>query len=106
MDFSGTRSRRVSITEPSLVNVIRLVKGVRPGGLVATTAPFQDPARWAAFDWLKLAVEVMTIAAAAIAVKEIKVKRLLLILFSFPIIVDTILLLSSRITVDGSTKHR
>jgi hypothetical protein len=68
---------------PSLVNEIRLVKGSKPGGLVAATAPFQDPTRWAAFDWLKLAVEVKAIAAAAIAAEQIKVTRLLVILFPF-----------------------
>jgi hypothetical protein len=57
------------MTEPSLVNVIRLVKGSKPGGLAGVTVPFQDPARWAAFDWLKLAVEVKTTAAVAIAAR-------------------------------------
>ena len=67
--LAGTKSRRVSMAEPSLVNVIRVVKGSKPGGLVGTAAPFQDPTRWAAFDWLKLAVEVKTTAATAVAIK-------------------------------------
>jgi hypothetical protein len=42
---------------------------MQAGGLAGVTAPFQDPWRWAAFDWLKLAVEVKTITAPAIAAR-------------------------------------
>jgi hypothetical protein len=64
-----------------LVNVIKLVKGVKPGGLVGVTAPFQEPARWAAFDWLKL--DGVKTIAPPIAIMRIKVMRLLLILSPF-----------------------
>jgi hypothetical protein len=74
------------------VNVIKSSKGWRrPGGLVGVTTAFQDPARWAAFDWLKAAVGVNANAIAAIAAEQISDQRLLVIGVLFLIVISVLI---------------